>query len=151
MQYGTSKPTGPWNLCLRVHQVPRCPGCAEFLQPCVIEFRDGWAWCQVCLMMGLHCEPWIASVLESESMCACRSVVNGLSFYTPGTLPGEVLTAYERREGLDGPTSLSTCTPPDVGVYALTAAGEVELADLDVKPLLKVELDLKRARECRSN
>lgn len=146
MQYGCSKPTGPWRFSVQVPQEPRCPGCAEFLQPCVVEFRDGWAWCPVCIAMGLHCEPWIGAVLGGDSMCECSRVVNGLRFYTPDVCNDDAKTAYEQYEQIEGRKVLELAAPERDGVYVLTPSGEHLLADLDVGELLQVESDLKRFR-----
>ncbi len=146
MQYGTQKSTGPWRLSLCVSSEPRCPGCAEFLQPCVVEFRDGWAWCPVCIAMGLHCEPWIGAVLGGDAMRECSIVVNGLRFYTPDVINGEAYTAYERCEALAGNRTLTVIPPSCDGAFALTPAGESLLTDLDVSAMEQTEQDLKRVR-----
>lgn len=132
MQYGTQKSTGPFRLTVQIAQEPRCPGCAEYLQPCVVEFRNGWAWCQPCVAMGLHSEPWIASVLESESMRACRTVVNGLSFYVPDSSLAAVKSAYEIYEELPGEKCLSVVAGQSDDLYVLTPAGEQAIADHSV-------------------
>lgn len=149
MQYPASKPTGPWVFRAHVHQEPRCPGCAEFLQPSVIEFRHGWAWCQPCIVGELHMEPWIYVVLGSDSMRQCSTVVNGLRFYTPDVIAAEALTAYEHCIRITDHVPFSTVPDEADGVYALTPAGEVELQNLDTSELERVEADLKRCRTPR--
>lgn len=132
MQYGTKKPTGPFRLTLQVTQEPRCPGCTEYLQPCVVEFRNGWAWCQPCVAMGLHLEPWIAAVLEGESMRECRTVVNGLSFYAPDLSLAAVKSAYEMFEDMPVEKRLSEVAAQLDGLFVLTPAGTVGIADQSV-------------------
>ncbi len=144
MPYGTKRPIGPWTLMIKLQHEPRCPGCAEFLQPCVVEFRGGWAWCQPCVTMGLHREPWIPSVLEGESIRAATVTVNGLRFYVPGVGPGEVLTAYERAAGCDQRIQVTVVPRDTDGVYALTPSGEHLVSDLDLSGLAQVERDIKR-------
>lgn len=129
---------------MQLRQEPCCPGCAEFLQPCVIEFRDGWAWCQVCVAMRLHCEPWIPSVLEGESMRDCTTVVNGLRFYVPDDRPSEAITAYEWYEKTMGEKWIAESYAEVDGAYAITPSGEHLLSGLDVTELRQVEQDVKR-------
>lgn len=83
MRNGTKKPTGPWSLRITLRQEPQCPGCAEFLQPLVVEVRAGWAWCPVCAGHALHAEPHLAFILEHEAMARHATMVNGIRFYTP--------------------------------------------------------------------
>lgn len=168
MRYGTQKSPGPWRMTFTVRDEPRCPGCTEFLQPVVVEFRSGWAWCPVCIGHGLHFTPCITYVLGRDEMCSCTTIVNGLRFYTPEPVSGKFLTAYEWYEQLladedaSGGRGLApgrpASTPPVLrmplpvvddepdGVYAITPSGEQLLADLDVSALLEVERDLKRVR-----
>lgn len=101
--------------------------------------------------MGLHSEPWIGSVLGSDPMIECSTVVNGLRFYTPDECDGLAATAYERAEALGGPIQVSVVDDEPDGVYVFTPGGEHLLADLDLKPLLKLEADMKHLRAKRSN
>lgn len=130
--YGTSKSTGPWYLPIRLDREPRCPGCAEFLQPCVVEIRDGWAWCQICVEMRLHCEPWMAAVLESESMRECSCVVYGLRFYVPDPMNGQARAAYEWAEASGRDLDLSVVDDEPEGLYLRTPAGVQSYADRPV-------------------
>ncbi len=143
MQYGTQKSTGPFRLSIRLDAEPRCPGCAEYLQPCVIEFRNGWAWCQPCIAMGLHAEPWIASVLEGASMQACRIVVNGLSFYVPSLTYDETKTAYEWYEASAGGKVLSSTVKDPDGLYLRVPGGVAPIADLDLTELRELDAMLR--------
>lgn len=151
MQSPASQPTGPWIFRVQVDHEPRCPGCAEFLQACVVEFRNGWAWCQPCIMMGLHTEPWIAAVLEGEPMRDCKTVLHGLTFYTPALPASQVQTAYEWYEQSEGTKWISETEDQEDGLYVLTPDGEHLLTELNTKDLLQVETDLKRARARRKS
>lgn len=113
-------------------------------------FRDGWAWCQPCVMIGLHCEPWIAQVLESDSMRECCTNISGLRFYTPGSLPTEAMSAYERFEATGAGGEISVTPDERDGLYLITPAGEVAIEKLDVGPLHDVEYYLKRHRDRQS-
>ncbi|KKM78614.1 hypothetical protein LCGC14_1358170 [marine sediment metagenome] len=150
MQYGTKKSTGPFSLTIQIRNEPRCPGCAEFLQPCVVEFRDGWAWCQVCIAMGLHLEPWIATVLEGESMQECRTVAKGLSFYTPELPWSAAKSAYEWYEETMGEKCLSETTDEPDGLYLQLPGGLAPIAELDMTGLRELEEDMQRIRHSRS-
>lgn len=97
-------------------------------------------------MMGLHSEPWIASVLESDAMRECTININGLRFYTPGSLPAEAMSAYERFEAAGAGGEISVTDDDPNGLYLITPAGEVAIENLDVGPLHDVEYYLKRHR-----
>ena len=146
MPYGTRKPTGPWMMTMRLREEPRCPGCAEFLQPIVVEIRNGWAWCAICIGQKLHQQSHICFVMASDPMSACSTIVNGVRFYTPTPIAGNVLTAYEWYETSEMKVDLPVVPPGRDGVFALTPSGEHLLADLDTRELQKVEADTKRVR-----
>jgi len=146
MQYGVQKSSSSWRITMQLRNEPRCPGCSEFLQPCVIEFRNGWAWCPVCVATGLHAVGWIGSVLGSDTIGECSTVVNGLRFYTPDLVNNEAKTAYEWAEDARNPMVVDVVDGVHYGAYGLTPSGEQLLADLDVSELQAVESDLKRVR-----
>lgn len=99
--------------------------------------------------MSLHTEPWIASVLESESMRESSVNANGLRFYTPDLVNGEAETAYERLEGSGKPSCLSIAEDEMEGLYMLTPDGVHAIADVDTTALEQVERDIKRVRAKR--
>lgn len=132
MFYGTSKSTGPWMMSLRLSQEPRCPGCAEFLQPVVVEFSDGWAWCQICVAQKLPNEVHLAWVMQLHEVHECSTIVSGLRFYTPDATKGEALTAYEWYERSKGGPDPPTVPDSPDGLYLLTPAGEKAIADRPV-------------------
>lgn len=96
--------------------------------------------------MGVHATAWIESVLGSVAILECSTTVNGLRFYTPDACGEQALTAYEWCAANLPCTQIDVVDDKPEGVYTLTPAGEHLLADLDVKPLLQVEADLKRVR-----
>ena len=142
MQYGTSKSTGPFVFSVTVQHEPRCPGCAEFLQPGIIVFFDGWAWCPVCLAMGLHCEPWIGVVLGDERMLQCSSVVNGLRFYTPDVVGGEAHSAFENAMTFRDELPISIVEPWHPNTFEVTPTGSRELAKIGKVPPMRSERDM---------
>lgn len=148
-------------MTIQLRTEPRCPGCAEFLQPVVVEVRDGWAWCHVCVAQGLNRQAHLAWVVKQEPMCKCSTILNGIRFYTPDATAGKALTAYEWYEkaianrdrdpaGSGAVPDLPLVGRPQVGAYALTKAGEHLLADLDLNGLKNVELDTKSVRARRN-
>ena len=146
MPYGTRKPTGPWMMTIRLREEPRCPGCTEFLQPIVVEIRNGWAWCAICVAHKLHLQSHLSFALTMDSMCECSTIVNGVRFYTPKPIEGNILTAYEWYETSGGEACMPVVPPGREGVFALTPSGEHLLTDLDTRELQKVEADTKRVR-----
>lgn len=100
MHYGAQKSTGPWSLTFRLRTEPRCPGCAEFLQPIVTEVRAGWAWCPLCAGHALHAVPHLAFVLEHAAMAAHSSIQHGIRFYTPKASTGKPMNALEFYEAV---------------------------------------------------
>ena len=144
MQYGCQKPTGPFVLSFTVHQEPRCPGCAEFLQPGVIEFHDNWAWCPVCVSMGLHTQPWIGAVLGDERMRECSSVYHGLRFYTPDLTNGEASTAYEQCEKLCAAAACSVVLGTADDYYQVADDGHDALARMGKSAPMRTEADMRR-------
>lgn len=144
MRYATSKPTGPFIVSITVRHEPRCPGCAEFLQPSVVVFHDGWAWCPVCIAMRLHCEPWIGVVLGNEPMLERCSVVNGLHFYTPDVVNNEALTAFENCRRITDSMPIAIVDDYDDRRVELTPTGSVELARMGKSPPMRTEADMRR-------
>lgn len=142
MRYAISKPTGPFVFSVTVRHEPRCPGCAEFLQPSVVVIHDGWAWCPVCLSMGLHCEPWIGVVLGDERMLQCSSVVNGLRFYTPDIVGGEAQSAFENAMTFRDNPPISTIDPWHPDTFEVTPAGSCELAKMGKIPPMRTEQEM---------
>lgn len=143
MPYGTPKSTGPWRMTIQLRYEPRCPGCAEFLQPVVVEVRDGWAWCHVCIARKLNREVHLAWVVQQEPMCQCSTILNGIRFYTPDATAGKALSAYEWYEKAIrdlNPSSAGTDRIPDLpvvqgspeGLYLLVPADEVAWTDRPV-------------------
>lgn len=118
MQHGTSKPTGPWRMTFQLRHEPRCPGCAEFLQPVVVEIRAGWAWCPLCAGHALHAVPHLAFVLEHVAMAAHATIQHGIMFYTPKASTGKPMNALEFYEAIVTPDH-----------FELTTAGELEIED----------------------
>lgn len=112
MQHGTTKPTGPWRLTFSLRQEPRCPGCAEFLQPIVVEIRSGWAWCPLCAGHALHAVPHLAFILEHASMAAHSTIQHGVRFYTPRAFTAKPMNALDFYEEV-----------ASANRYELTAAG----------------------------
>ena len=143
MPYGTRKPTGPWMMTMRLREEPRCPGCTEYLQPVVVEIRNGWAWCAICIAQKLHKQSHIAFIMTTDRMYACSTIVNGVRFYTPAAIAGKILTAYEWYETSELEVDLPVVPPGREGVFALTPSGEHLLADLDTTELQQVERDLR--------
>ena len=91
--YGAKSATGPWTVSIRLSREPRCPGCCEWLQPEVIEFRNGWAWCALCVNQGLPSENHIAYVMETDAIQEHSVIVKGLRFYTPRVTMGTAKNA----------------------------------------------------------
>lgn len=100
MPYGSKHATGPWTLTFQLRQEPRCPGCAEFLQPVVVEVRSGWAWCPLCAGHALHAEPHLAFILEHTSMAAHSTIQHGVRFYTPRAFTGKPMNALDFYEAV---------------------------------------------------
>jgi hypothetical protein len=65
-------------------------------------------------------------------MRECSRVVNGLRFYVPDPMDGNALTAYEWSERSDSERDLSVVADEPDGVYLLTPAGELAVADRPV-------------------
>jgi hypothetical protein len=94
--------------------------------------------------MGLHAEPWIGSVLGSDNM-QCRScVVHGLRFYTPDAAGVPAETAFERYARIPGDKCLSETTDEPDGLYLVTPAGVVPIANCDMTGLRELEEVMKR-------
>lgn len=144
--YGTKKSPGPWRMTISLRVEPLCPGCAQFLQPIVVEVRQGWAWCAVCVSSKLHLQPHLLFILKADPMWKCSTLVNGIRFYTPEPIGGKIFTAYDWYEAGNAGPDVPTVPDESEGVYALTPSGEHALADLDVAGLLGVERDLKSVR-----
>lgn len=162
MRYGTAKSAGPWSMTIQLRSEPRCPGCAEFLQPVIVVVRDGWAWCHVCVTQGLNRQVHIAWIVQQDAMWQCSTILNGIRFYTPETIGGKALSAYEwyeRAVAERNPDDVNSEPIPDLpegtqdehGVYALTPSGEHAIADLDTSDLEQVERDLKSVRSCNGD
>lgn len=115
MRYGTRKPTGPWTLTFRLRTEPYCPGCAEFLQPAVVEVRAGWAWCPICAGHALHAQPHLAYVLEQDFMHEHTTIQHGVLFYTPRVCGSRVPVALDLYEYAVGGTRVSV-TPEGLRV-----------------------------------
>lgn len=118
MRYGTEGSPGPWRLTLTLTDEPRCPGCAEFLQPCVVVIRDGWGWCGLCDSMNLPAQPHLRFILEHELLIPHTAVAHGVRFYTPQRFTGSpkcVFEFYEEYLSLD--------------CYALTREGNQRLEE----------------------
>lgn len=81
--FGTQSATQPWRIVLSAPREPRCPGCCEFLQPAAVIFRNEWAWCPVCVNLGLPDKPHLILALGSAELGPLRCVDRGLRFYVP--------------------------------------------------------------------
>lgn len=99
-RYGAKPTGGPWTFAIRLDVEPRCPGCCEWLQACVVEIRSSWAWCPLCVSQGLHTHDHVlaglCSIMDSGAYC----ITHGVCFYTPRVWmgpPRNALAYYERR------------------------------------------------------
>ena len=124
------KDHSPWTMTWRIKSQVYCPGCAECLQGVVVEFRNGWAWCPVCVQMNLHTEPWIDAVLEADSIRECTITMHGLKFYVPGESGRTLQTAYERLEKSGNAACVSIVDAEPDGVYLLTRSGEHPMSEI---------------------
>lgn len=109
MPHGTQKSSQRWSLTFHLPEEPRCPGCAEFMQPIVVTVRHGWAWCGPCVQQGLADERTIAFALRHETMRRHAIQAHGILFYVPEPIAGRVQCAFEHYEAAvaDG-----SCRPP---------------------------------------
>lgn len=96
--YGTRPTSGSWNFAVRLDVEPRCPGCCEWLQACVVEIREGWAWCPCCVRLGLHTHETILKGLCCIEDSRSVSLTHGIRFYTPRAWMGPPITAIEHYE-----------------------------------------------------
>ena len=95
MRYGKKSGNRPWTMTCQLRQEPVCPGCAEILQPVIVEIRDGWAWCPICVAHGCDINPLVLRVLKRVEFAAHSTIQHGVRFYTPKAFTGKPMNALD--------------------------------------------------------
>lgn len=147
MRYGKKPTGGMWVMSFQLRRPPLCPGCTEELQGIVVEIRNGWAWCPICIAYKLHRSTPVRYALAMDCFRERSTLQHGLRFYTPDATAGKPLTAYEWCEKEKCDCDLDVVPPRPEGVYALTPSGEHLLSDLDTNELQALEQTLKAVRD----
>lgn len=123
------------------------------MQEVIVEFRDGWAWCPICVGTKVNLDALVKAAIGHDAMCEHSTIIHGMRFYTPQAINGKFLTAYEWYErelaletasgGRGSAPGRPASSPPLLrvpfdevadrpdGVYVLTPSGEHAL-----KPIL---------------
>lgn len=146
MRYGKKPTDGMWRMTVSLRQTPLCPGCCEQLQGIVVEIRNGWAWCPICVATRIHRSKPIRWALATDEFRALATRQNGLFFYTPDVADTSERTAMEWAIDHGCTAPLQTANEL-TGVVNLVLPGGIHNAStIKLTPLRELQSQMKAIR-----